>query len=199
MVISHRGNDIYGYKENTKEAIISTLKSNYVDGVEFDIRMTKDDYLVLSHNFMSDNKIIKYTDYKDLKLIELKKLLKNIKTNKILLIEIKDNDNKIVDILYKIIKKFKKLNILIHTFNYNQALYFKEKYNEYKVGLIIGNIINQNKDITKFDFISQYYRVNKKYKKEVFYFTINDSKMIKKYYLKNKNIITDKPYLIQEL
>ena len=113
MIISHRGNDIYGYKENTKEAILSSLKSKYVDGVEFDIRLTRDNYMVLNHGVTYDNKIIKYTKYKDLKLLKLNDLLKSVKNKKILLIEIKDDEEKVINIVYKIILlKNLKVNIL---------------------------------------------------------------------------------------
>lgn len=41
LFISHRGNGKHNYKENTVKSIINVLKED-VDGVEFDIRMTKD-------------------------------------------------------------------------------------------------------------------------------------------------------------
>ncbi len=196
MVISHRGNDIYGYKENTKQAIISTLRSSYVSGVECDIRLTKDNKLVLNHSFIHNNKIIKYNKARTLKLITLNNLLKSIKTKKLIIIEIKDNDKKIIDILYKIIKKYKHLNIIIHTIYYELALSFKNKYPKCKIGLIILNIINSNKDISKLDFVSLHYKVDKKYAKETFIWTVNNKKDIKKYYLQKINIITDKPYIL---
>ena len=46
MFIAHRGNGKHRYLENTKEAILNVLKEE-VDGVEFDIRMTKDEKFVI--------------------------------------------------------------------------------------------------------------------------------------------------------
>lgn len=192
MIISHRGNDIYGFKENTFIAIKSSLKSFYTDGVEFDIRKTKDNYFVVNHDLIHEEKIIKYTDYKNLDLIELKELLKNIKTKKIIIIEIKDNDINI-ESLYKIIKQFKNLNIWIHTFHYEVGLKFKTEYPNIKVGLIVGNVINRYKDAKVFDFVSLYYKVDNYEHKNKILWTVNDKKKIRNYYNKKVDIITDKP------
>ena len=58
MIISHRGNDLHKFKENTKEAIISTLSNDYTSGVELDVRMTKDKKIVLSHSLFYKEHII---------------------------------------------------------------------------------------------------------------------------------------------
>lgn len=42
MIISHRGNDKENFKENTILAIKNSLSKSYIDGVEFDIRLTRD-------------------------------------------------------------------------------------------------------------------------------------------------------------
>ena len=92
MIISHRGNGNHIYKENSKDAIKKVLKENYVDGVEIDIRFTKDKRMVLNHGATYNNKIIKYTNYDDLYLDSIHDIMKDIKTNKIILIEIKEKD-----------------------------------------------------------------------------------------------------------
>lgn len=94
MIISHRGNDKHSFKENTKKAIINCLNKEYIDGVEFDIRITKDKKFVLNHGFLNNGKIIKYNKYKNLSLDELNSVLKQLKTKKIIMIEIKDNEKK---------------------------------------------------------------------------------------------------------
>lgn len=192
LIISHRGNDNHSFKENSKGAIISCLNESYIDGCEFDIRLTKDKKFVLNHGFLSDGKIIKYTKYKDLKLDELNSVLKNIKSNKLLMIEIKDNDLVVIDLLYKIIKKYKHLNIYIHTFHKELATVFKQKYPNIKIGIILFKVNNLN-DYSIFDFISLNYLSYKKLDKLVFLWTVNSKDKIKKF--DSMNIITDKPFL----
>lgn len=207
-IISHRGNG-FGYKENTKEAIIKALNTSYIDGVEFDVRMTKDKKIVIIHdfliNFVSDgtgfvnnmnyNELLKYnfgTKEKPSKIALLEEVLSLIDNNKIILIELKeesDDFKEFVDIVYNIISKYQ-LNIYVASFNYELIKYFKTKYN--KCGLIIGNGINTKKLYNHFDFnmVSYNYR-NKVDLKETFIWTINDIKEdIHKF-----NVITDKPDL----
>ena len=57
--IAHRGNDD-DLAENSKEAILNSLSKPYIDGVEFDIRITKDNKFVINHNAtinLNSNKI----------------------------------------------------------------------------------------------------------------------------------------------
>ena len=49
LIIAHRGNDGIN-RENSKEAIVNSLNKEYVNGVEFDIRMTKDKEFILNHD-----------------------------------------------------------------------------------------------------------------------------------------------------
>lgn len=190
MIISHRGNDNHKFKENTKEAIINVLEKNYVDGVEFDIRVTKDKKLVLSHGFLHDGKIIKYSYFRDLKIDSLNSVLKSIKGTKIILIEIKDDDENIIDLVYKCIKKYKGLNIYIHTFHKKVASLFKKKYPNINIGIILFNL---NTDYSKYDFVSLNYLGYNKINKLTFLWTVN--KKNKKF--KGLNIITDKPFLLK--
>ncbi len=190
MIISHRGNDNHKYKENTKNAIINALSKNYIDGVEFDIRVTKDKKLVLNHGFLHNGKIIKYSYFKDLNLDSLNSVLKSIKTPKIILIEIKDDDKIVIDLLYKCIKKYKDLNFYIHTFHNSIASLFKKKYPHINIGIILFNL---NIDYSKYDFVSLNYLGYRKIDKLTFLWTVN--KKIKKF--QGLNIITDKPFLLK--
>ena len=52
LIVSHRGFSSLEV-ENTKEAIVLAASKDYIDAIEFDIRMTKDGKIVLCH----DNKI----------------------------------------------------------------------------------------------------------------------------------------------
>jgi len=47
MLIAHRGNDNHNYRENSEEAIIYSLSRTYIDGIECDLRLTKDNEIVL--------------------------------------------------------------------------------------------------------------------------------------------------------
>lgn len=197
------------YKSNTKEAILYSLNIDYIDGVEFDVRITKDKKIVIIHdpviNFVSNGRgIVKNMKYKQLlkynfgskkypsKIALLDDVLSLINNKKIILIEIKeetDDYKDIVDITYNIISKYN-LNIYIASFNYELIKYFKTKYN--KCGLIIGLGLNTKKLYNHFDFniVSYNYR-NKVDKKETFLWTVNEIKDD----INNYNIITDKPYL----
>ena len=201
-IISHRGNDNNEKKENIIDALISSLNKDYIDGIEFDIRKTKDNKFVISHSPFYNLELIKNKKRKELKLDNLNKLLKQINNKKIILIEIKeetDNYKKLIYYLNKILKKYKYLNIYICSFNYDLIKEIKQNYN-YKCGLIISNILNRNKDYKIFDFISVKYNMENKYKdKELMLWTINNKDNIKKYKNKNLYIITDKPYLIKEI
>ncbi len=193
MIISHRGNDKHGFKENTKKAIISTLKNDYVSGVEFDIRMTKDKKIVLSHSPLYKDRIICLTNYKDLHLDLLKNVLNGIKSKKIIIIEIKDYDISIIPVLYKILKNFPNLNIYIHSFHYHILKEWKDKYPSYKIGLIKMGFFNDDKKENILDFLSIYYKNSYSTDKEVFLWTVNS--VIKD--IQKVNIITDKPYLFK--
>lgn len=211
-IISHRGSG-NKYKSNTKEAIFESLNTDYIDGVEFDVRITKDKKIVIIHDFIIDfvsdgSGFVKNMKYKQLikynfgtkeypsKIATLDEVLSLIHSDKIILIELKeesDEFNEFVDIVYKIISKYS-LNIYVASFNYELIKYFKTKYN--KCGLIIGNGLNTKKLYNHFDFnmVSYNYR-NRIDKKETFLWTINEIKDdLSKY-----NIITDKPSLFKNL
>lgn len=187
-IISHRGNGNQ-YKENTKKAIIEALKYDYIDGVEFDIRMTKDHKFVLSHEPFYNGKVIAFTKFKYLKAEELNDLLSNIKTDKIIMIDIKEElkrEKKLIFYLKKILKKYD-LNFYICSFNYNLISLIG---NSYKRGLIISSRLNENKIKNDFNFNSINYKmIDKKTSKETFAWTVN--KRVKM----PCHIITDKPSL----
>ena len=211
-IISHRGSNISVYNKNTKEALINALQINFIDGIEFDIRITKDKKIVIIHdpiiNFVSNgSRLVSHMKLKKLKkynfgskkypskICTLNEFLDSIDTNKIILIELKfeGNDYKeFVDIVFDIIKNYK-LNIYICSFNYELLKYFNKKYK--KCGLIIGNLINTKRLYNNFYFNMLSYKYkNIITKKETFLWTINEYKNdLDKFY-----IITDYPYLFKE-
>lgn len=211
-IISHRGSNVSNYKPNTKQALLTALSIDFIDGIEFDIRITKDKKIVIIHdpiiNFVSNGRgIVKNMKYKKIlkynfgtkenpsKICTLKELLNEISNDKKIIIELKEESNDFktfVDIVYNIIKNYD-LNIYITSFNYNLIKYFKTKFDN--CGLIIGNGINIKRKYNHFNFNILTYKYRKIYnKKETFLWTIND----KKEDLEKYNIITDNPYLFED-
>ncbi len=187
-IIAHRGKTNKKVKENTYLAIINALNDYNIDGVEFDIRLTLDNKIVLSHdsNIIRTSNGIGKIENMSLKNLQkynfgsknfyqtiptLDKIL-NIKTNKILLIEVKVNNNikKFSKILISLLKNYNLDNIYITSFNKNFLKTLK------KTNINIGPlIINNNIKNKRFNF----YVLN--------YLTFKD-KTIKKLKLKNKKI-----------
>ena len=202
-IIAHRAK-VDNYKENSLKAILHSLSKNYIDGIEIDIRMTKDHKFILNHDPFYKGHCIKYTKLKTLKklgLNSLEQVLNSINTNKIILIEIKEETNKyhiLVDKLYKIIKKYN-LNIYLFSFNYNLMKHFKTKYPHIKCGLLIGIKKNLNKINNNFDFNAiNYHHVKESTSKETFIWTVNNIEEFKKI-KKGQNIITDRPKYFSDL
>lgn len=203
FVISHRGNDSHNYKENTIKALSEALKQNYIDGIELDIRITKDNKFVIYHNtsylHMGIRKFIRNTKYKNLNNIDLlENLLKQVNTNKIILLEIKQeygNNKQLTKNLLKLLNKYQYLNIWICSFNYKLVKEMTNK-SKYSVGLIISDILNKNKDISDFDFVSLSKGAYNDIKtdKIKMIWTVNSN--FNKY--KSNYIITDKPYLVNK-
>jgi len=208
-IISHRGSNLSVYNKNTKEALISAIHNNVVDGIEFDVRITKDKKIVIVHdpiiNFVSNGsglvskmklkKLKKYnfgSNEYPTKICTLEELLNNINTNKIILIELKFEGHKykkFVDIVFNIIKKYK-LNIYICSFNDELLKYFYTKYK--KCGLLISKFINKKRLYNNYYFnIVTYDYKDIITKKELFLWTINEYKKE----LDNFYVITDTPYI----
>lgn len=142
MLIAHRGNDNHKYRENSEEAILFSLEKNYIDGIECDLRLTKDNEIVLFHNALVDfksngsgfvhnltlNELLSYNFEND-KITVLKELLFKIKTNKIILLEIKeqkiDADEYWIKALKLIFENYPNLKIYLCSFNYNLILKIK--------------------------------------------------------------------------
>lgn len=212
--IAHRGKDNHSYKENSKDAILNSLNKNYIDGVEFDVRITKDSQIIIRHNALIDLQeryldVIKNKNLDEIKKIypnicTLEDILINVQNKKILLIEIKeesDNFDKLIIKLFNILKKHKHLNIYLCSFNYKLMKKIKHKYKKYKCGLIIGYLKNLKNIDKEFDFFLYGYNyidyIN--YNKEIFIFNINKKeqlKLINKKIKTKKYIISDKSYLL---
>ncbi|MCI9110458.1 MAG: glycerophosphodiester phosphodiesterase [Bacilli bacterium] len=195
-IIAHRGNDGI-HVENSMESILNSLTISYIDGVEFDIRHTKDYDFVIHHDPFYKGYYIEKTRLSVLQkkgLNSLEEVLKNINSDKIIMIEIKEESGKFKYMLTKLHKLLKKynLNYYLCSFNYDLVSYLKKKYPIYNVGLLIGIKLNLNKMDNSFDFNMINFRHAKKAPlKETFIWTVNDLKtfeMVKD----NQNVITDK-------
>lgn len=218
-LIAHRCNDGECFYENSLFACKECLLKDYVSGIEIDIRLSRDNVLVVSHdNLVKTNKgkiiNINNTKYSNLKkynigssnnvvrIISLDNFLSSISTDKKIIIEIKDDDLNVVDVLYNVISKYD-LNFYVCSFHYDVIDLLKNKYPNVKVGLIIGYMFNLDKIYNKFDFNLLHYnlvnRINKT--KEIFIWTVDNKKLYNRIrkYGDDINVITDKAYLLNDL
>lgn len=165
-LIAHRGlvNNIN--PENTYLSINSALKSTKYKGTEFDVRLTKDNKIVLMH----DKSIIRTTNgrgiVENMTLKELKKykMSKNttqtiptlerilsIDVDKIFLIELKANNNEEIfaSTLMKVLKNYPHKFIYVMSFN-KKILNILKRYKNHPP---LAHITILRKDITnKYDF-----------------------------------------------
>lgn len=222
-LISHRGNNNHNFSENSLEAILSSLNEQYIQGVELDVRLTKDKKLVVIHDFTinrtsNGHGIVKRMTLKELKkytfghknhyhsIFTLDLLLKKIKSSKKIIIEIKHeiiNIKETVDKVISVIRKHKKKNIYLTGFSYKLTEYIKENYPQYKVGAA-PLIITKKTNLNYYDAYFIKYNFFKDYKtnKLLFFWTINNPCFFnkKKDLLKsNMYFITDKAYLLKDI
>ncbi|NLL44427.1 MAG: hypothetical protein GX247_02010 [Mollicutes bacterium] len=220
--IAHRGNDDHPYKENTQEAILECLKKDYILGVEFDVRMTKDKKIVIAHNMtiskVSDGYgLIKNMTLKELqkynfgtkqypsKIVTLDSVLEKINGNKKIVIEIKaemDRLKMMIDRITKIINKYNHLNLYLCSFNRQVMEYLYQKKIPAKLGIILVYPFN----LTKIESYCDFYVINYLYfkkleqTKEIMVWTVNSKDIynnIKYKINENVSIITDKAYLLK--
>ena len=52
FLIAHRANNNHDFSENSLKAILNVLDKDYIDGIEIDVRITKDKQLVLIHDLV---------------------------------------------------------------------------------------------------------------------------------------------------
>ncbi len=196
--IIHRGITSNRFKENSYTAIKRALIDRSSLGVEFDIRLTKDDKIVLSHDNIINFNYIENMNYNDIiknkYLTTLDKVL-NINTDKILLIDIKVNNNykKFGNLLLKELDKYER-NIYLASFNKKVIKYLRKK-TKYKKGIITLNYKKSNNDfvVINYNTISSK-KINDIKNKEIFIWTIHNDKDLEK--VKNKFSNIDNFYLI---
>jgi len=152
-LISHRGIHDKKTKENSYDAIKNALESSEFVGVEFDIRETLDNEIILYHNAVYNNKLVSKTYYKDMPkyVPKLEDVLK-IRSNKMFLIEIKNIENNYKKFL-DIINKYNDKNICIMSFSSKAINKIDIDGRFYKIG-ILNYVLNTNENIKKLDFIA---------------------------------------------
>lgn len=213
FLIAHRANNNHKFSENSLPAILNVLNKDYINGIEIDVRITKDKKLVLVHDpiidFVSEGSgIVSHMTLDELQkyrygkskeeIVTLDDVLGKINSNKIILIELKENGNNYIDLVdktIKVINKYQNLNIFISSFNFLLLTYLKNNYPSIKCGLIIGYGLNTLKINNNFDFniVSSKY-INKIKKKDYnFIFGFKDSISQLK---DDTYLITDKAYLV---
>ena len=153
MFIAHRGLFDDNIKENTIEAFDNAFNNGY-EGIEFDVRLTKDKIPVILHDsFLSRvfgvKGLLKNYTYQELldNKIEIPKFEDVISryNNKVMIIELKEK----IDIT-KYIKDKRNL-YYISSFNYDYISYLNKSV-YYKLG-VINYILNSGIDCSKIDFI----------------------------------------------
>lgn len=162
-LIAHRGLINENIKENTLEAYINAINNNY-DGIELDIRLTKDKKIVCLHdklinrtsngkgniNNLNYNELLKYnfgTKKIKSKIPLLENVIKRI-NNKVVIIELKEEIPSYL--LENILSKNDTNDYYICSFNkkYLDAI----KKGKYKIGLI-NNVFNSKINIKEYNFI----------------------------------------------
>jgi len=160
-LIAHRGLHNKDIKENTIEAFLNAINNNY-DGIELDIRYTKDKEIVVLHDSFINRTSngtgkLKDYNYKDLKKYnfgskkiksKIPRLIDVIKkiNNTIIFIELKENiDSDDLDSILKL-----NTTNTYYIFSFNKK--YIENINESKRGLV-NYVFNSGIDITYYDFI----------------------------------------------
>ncbi len=198
-IIAHRANGSK-YKENTKEAVLEVLSYDYVDGIEIDIRLTKDKKFVVSHNSLVLCEKVgirriskeKYSHLKICKKIELlEEILKEIQTKKYIFLDLKFANESFKDWkkLIKLLKRYP-LNYYLVSFSYSFLLHLKKLYPTYSMGYLKGYLMNLDKKKAVLDGCFAYLYI---YTEEEGIWTVNTKEEMRKYKEKDIFIITDKP------
>lgn len=156
MLIAHRGLVKKGITENTLPAFLGAINSPKYAGFELDIYTSKDNVFVVHHDPLINGKFIWNQTYKELRkkgVIKLVDVLR-LKTDKIILIEIKDVNIDIVR-FSKLLAKYQDKNIYVMSF-FNSVIK-KLKSPSFKIG-ILNYVLNSKAEYT-YDFIGILYPI----------------------------------------
>lgn len=154
QLIAHRGLKINGTKENTIQAFKNAIDNPFYGGFECDIRTTKDNVFVINHNPIIGADIISLSKYQELKdkyhIPTLESVLK-LKTNKIMLLEIKEIN---IDIkaFQDLIHKYSNKNIYVMSFFNKVIQKLKQRKENEKLG-VLNYLLNSEESYEEYDFI----------------------------------------------
>lgn len=153
MLIAHRGKVDSINKENTIEAFKAAINDIKYGGFELDIRETKDKKIVVVHDFVVDNKLIKRVNYKELERynIPLLESILKLDTEKIIMIEIKD-PNMDIAALSKLLERYQDKKIYLMSFYNNTIKEFLKLSHTCKCG-ILNYGFNHEYSYNEYDFI----------------------------------------------
>lgn len=158
-IYSHRGESSYAQENSLKAFYLAEI--NKSDGIETDVRKTKDNVLVLWHDKTIDRlssskgkicnmtyeELLKINDISE-KIVTLDEFLKFFSNKKILLdIEIKEEG--IENDVYKLIQKYNAKNIIITSFKYNILENIRSIDSNILLGLLLKNVTNKDIDLMK--------------------------------------------------
>ena len=175
-LIAHRGLHSKNTKENTLPALLLANKNTNLSGLELDVRLTRDNEVVVIHdediNRVSNGK----GKVRDMTLDRLKRFncgtilkreristldeaLNKLSPSGMIIIELKDELNKnniLVNKVLELIKKYPNLNIWLKSFSKDIVLYLKQ-YSNYPVGILINA---NNKELLNIDV--DFYSISQK-------------------------------------
>ena len=171
-LIAHRGLQSKNIKENTLEAIELGNRHEDIDGVEIDVRLTKDNQVVVIHdeyidrvsngsgriNEMSLGRLKRFnygTRVKPSTVNSLSEVLDKISPDTLLVIELKDEREKndiLASKVIEIVNQYPLLNIWLKSFSLDIVNYLK-RYSNRPIGVLVNRM---NKDLLnlEFDFYS---------------------------------------------
>lgn len=157
-IIAHRGIYNNNILENTKDSFVKAINKNLI--IEFDVRLTKDNKVIIYHDedlnrLFNINKLIKDLTLKEINnisshILTLEEGLNIIDSKVPILIEIKSEDlnNNIIDLTMKILSKYKG-KYGIQSFNPYVIYYLKKHYNYVLRGQLSSSFKNKKMNIIK--------------------------------------------------
>lgn len=207
-LIAHRGKIQNSDIANNIQSFLNALSKPYISGIECDVRLTKDLKVVVIHDpmidFVSDGTgIVKYMTLRELKkykfenesISTLQELLQMMHTDKMIVIELKEENNQLAEQVNKIIMKYTHLHIVIVSFWPTVLEYIQKQNPTIETGILIGYFLNNDKidNCFNYNFFTYHYIEKINMKKQIGYFTINQKKQLDELLKKRDDIyvITD--------
>jgi len=222
LIIAHRGARAYE-KENTIAAFKIAIKQK-ADMIEFDVRKTKDNKMIVFHDEKIASKETKDMSYQEIMnklgsdVPTLEETLKFLSGKIKVVIHLKENGytNEVIEL---ILKYFRKSEIIIISEIEDQLKKIKENYPEIKTGLVMdagikniclyaagcftkNDILNSRVDylVIRWQLINRaFFKKAKKYSLLVFPWEIRDKELAERFLKEDvvKGIITNKPDLMK--